>query len=401
MFERGESVDVIVIGAGPAGLAAAHTLTRMGRRVLVLEQSTAVGSSWRSHRAGQRLHTVRRLSALPGMPIPRQYGRYVASSDFVRYLEQYADGIDVRFETMVTDVQRLGNSPDRTRWVVTTAVGTVYLVAAVVMATGYNRLPHIPDLPGLEGFTGSTLHVSDFAGAGQFAGRDVLVLGSGHAAAEAATELVATGAGRVSMAVCTTPHLSRQRVEAVSVQSIAFAMDLLPGRLVSALVHLTVPDLSSRSLKRPLPYLYTRVRRCRSVPIDDPGIVRLLGEGTVTAVAAVVGFDADVVLLADEGQVQPDVVMFATGYRRGLEGLLDGLGVLDEHGDPRVASGRQAAPGFSFVGFTVSATGALRQMTRDARRVANGERVRADGGARSLSGDELGPARRAGLAQNR
>jgi putative flavoprotein involved in K+ transport len=348
MRERGESVDVIVIGAGPAGLAAAHELMRVGRRVLVLEQSSAVGSSWRKHRAGQRLHTIRRLSGLPGMPIPRKYGRYVASSDLVRYLEQYADGIDVRLETTVTAVQRLGKTPERTRWVVTTGAGTVYVVAAVVVATGHNRLPYIPELPGLEGFTGSALHVSDFAGGGQFAGLDVLVVGSGNAAAEAATELVATGAGRV--------------------------------RLASALARLKVPDTSSSSLQRPHPDLYARVRRDGSAPVHDTGIFRLLEEGAVTPVAAVVGFDANVVILADGSEVHPDVVMFATGYRRGLEGLFDGLGVLDEQGAPRVASGVQAAPGFFFVGFTVSAIGALRQIAEDARRVANGGRMQANSG---------------------
>ena len=164
-------------------------------------------------------------------------------------------------------------------------------------------------------------------------------------------------------------------------QAIAIATSIFPIRLAdlfaSAIAHLTVPDLSARNLKRPRPDLYTRIRRDRSVPVHDTGIVKSIETGDVVPVAAVTGFDRDAVLLADGQQVRPDVVVFATGYRRGLKRLLDGLGVLDEHGDPRAASGFQAAPGFSFVGFTVSATGALRQMAGDARRVANGGRLRA------------------------
>ncbi|GAB2448604.1 putative flavoprotein involved in K+ transport [Conyzicola lurida] len=378
MSGRGDGVDVIVIGAGPAGLAAAHELMRVGRRVLVLDRGTSVASSWRAHRTGFRLHTVRRLSGLPGMVIPREYGRYVTSSDLVRYLEQYAEGIDVRFDSRVTEVERVRDAPDSARWSVTTTGGVAHRAASVVMATGYNRLPHIPELPGLDGFTGSALHVSDYAGGGQFAGMDVLVVGSGNAAAEAATELVATGARRVTMAVRTTPHIVRRRVGGVSMQAIAIAMSLLPvglaDRLASALAHFTVPDLSARNLGRPRPDLFTRVRRDRSVPVHDTGILRLLEAGTVIPVAAVAGFEREAVLLADGQQLHPDVVVFATGYRRGLERLLGGLGLLDEHGDPRAASGSRAAPGFSFVGFTVSATGALRQMAGDARRVANEER---------------------------
>ena len=373
--------DYVVVGAGPAGLAATHELMRRGRRVLILEQGTSVASSWRKHRSGLRLHTVRRLSAMPGQAIPRKYGPYVASSDFVRYLEQYAEGMDVRFDSTVTAVRRVGDASDRTRWSVSTAGGAVYDAASVVMATGYNRVPYIPDLPGLGGFTGSVLHVSDYAGGGQFAGLDVLVVGAGNAAAEAATELSATGAGRVTMAVRTVPHIVRRRVGGISMQAIAIATSILPIRLAdlfaSAIAHLTVPDLSARNLKRPRPDLYTRIRRDRSVPVHDTGIVKSIETGDVVPVAAVTGFDRDAVLLADGQQVRPDVVVFATGYRRGLKRLLDGLGVLDEHGDPRSASGFQAAPGFSFVGFTVSATGALRQMAGDARRVANGGRLRA------------------------
>jgi len=164
----------------------------------------------------------------------------------------------------------------------------------------------------------------------------------------------------------------------VSMQEIAIAMNVLPIRLADALASLlaflTIPDLSARSLGRPRPDLFTRVRRDRSVPVHDTGIVRLLKNGAVIPVAAAAGFEADSVVLADGSRERPDVVVFATGYRRGLESLLGSLGVLDEHGDPRVASGLQAEPGFSFVGFTVSATGALRQMARDARRVAFLER---------------------------
>ena len=369
-------VDCIVIGAGPAGLAATHELMRRGRRVLVLEQGTSVASSWRKHRSGLRLHTVRRLSGMPGKPIPRNYGQYVASSDFVRYLERYAEGMDVRFDSTVTVVRRIGDAADRTRWAVSTAGGTTYEAASIVMATGYNRIPHVPDLPGLDSFTGSVLHVSDYAGGGQFAGLDVLVVGSGNAAAEAATELSANGAGRVTMAVRTIPHIVRRRVGGVSMQAIAIAMGIFPiwlaDRFASAIAHLTVPDLSARNLERPRPDLYTRIRRDRSVPVHDTGIVKLIETGEVVPVSAVTGFDRDAVLLADGRRARPDVVIFATGYSRGLERLLGGLGVLDEHGDPRSASGVQASPGFSFVGFTVSATGALRQMAGDARRVANG-----------------------------
>jgi putative flavoprotein involved in K+ transport len=280
-----EHVDCLVIGAGPAGLAAARELMRAGRRVLVLEQGDAIATSWRTHRPGLRLHTVRHLSGLPGLPIPREYGRYVTSANLVRYLENYAAtlGIDVRFGVSVVRVDRADGRAAKPGWVVATRSGRQYLADTVIMATGYNRHPHVPELPGLRGFRRPHLHVVDYAGGDQFAGQDVLVVGAGNAAAEGATELVAAGARRVRMAVRTTPHIVRRRVGGVPMQSIAIVCGLIPvavaDRLAAGLARLTIPDLSARRLTRPRPDLYTRVRRDRSVPVHDTGIVRLLQTG--------------------------------------------------------------------------------------------------------------------------
>ena len=83
--------DAIVIGAGPGGLAAAAALRQRGLRPLVVERAEQVGASWRGHYDRLHLHTTRRLSALPGLPIPRRYGRWVGRDDVVRYLETYAE----------------------------------------------------------------------------------------------------------------------------------------------------------------------------------------------------------------------------------------------------------------------------------------------------------------------
>jgi putative flavoprotein involved in K+ transport len=297
----------------------------------------------------------------------------------VQYLEQYRAhaSIPVRFGVTVASIQRGDDTGAGSRWKIVTTSGTVYETATVVMATGYNRVPHIPALPGLEGFAGPTIHVSEYTGGRQFSGRDILVVGSGNAAAEAAAELAAAGTRRIQMAVRTTPHIVRRRVGGISMQRVAITMGLLPtglaDRIAALLARLTVPDLSTRRLGRPRPDLYTRVERDQSVPVHDTGIVALIESGTVVPVAAVTGLGPGTVHLADGSVLRPDTVIFATGYRRGLDDLLDGLNLLDEHGNPRSRSGTAAAPGFYFVGFTVSATGALRQMSTDARMVARAE----------------------------
>src|SRR5664279_133433 len=92
-------LEVVVIGAGPGGLAAAAELQRRGLTVLVVDKAGAVGSAWRRHYERLHLHTARETSHLPGYRIPRRYGRWVAGRDVVRYLEDYAahHRLDVRF----------------------------------------------------------------------------------------------------------------------------------------------------------------------------------------------------------------------------------------------------------------------------------------------------------------
>src|SRR3954451_21220052 len=112
--------EPVVIGAGPAGLAVAATLAQQGQRSVVLERAESVGASWQGRYDSLRLHTARWLSGLPGAPIPRQYGQWVARDDFVAYLREYAERFGVRPELGV-EVRRV----DRTgaTWTVRTSRG--------------------------------------------------------------------------------------------------------------------------------------------------------------------------------------------------------------------------------------------------------------------------------------
>ena len=98
--------DSVVVGGGPAGLAAAAQLQRRGFQPIVLERSPGVGASWRTRYDTLRLNTVRWMSGLPGTPIPRSAGRWPSRADFVRYLERYAERLDVRTGIAVARVER-------------------------------------------------------------------------------------------------------------------------------------------------------------------------------------------------------------------------------------------------------------------------------------------------------
>ncbi|MET8609527.1 flavin-containing monooxygenase [Streptomyces misionensis] len=364
---------VYVIGAGPGGLAVAHALRERGVRAVVLEKSDRVAASWRGHYDRLRLHTTRRLSALPGLRIPRRFGRWVARDDVVRYLERYAEHHELEIVTGVT-VHRIERTGDGTGWLLRASGGRELTGAAVVVATGYNHSPRIPDWPGRETYEGEFLHAGAYRNAKPYAGRDVLVVGVGNTGAEIAVDLVEGGAARVRLAVRTVPHIVRRSTLGWPAQYSAVLVRRLPVRLVDLLARQQarlLPDLSARGLPRPDTGLYSRVRQ-GAIPVQDVGLVDAVRRGKVEVVAAVEAFEDGKVVLADGTRIAPDAVIAATGYTRGLEGLVGHLGVLDERGRPVVRGGRTPAraPGLYFTGFTNPISGMLRELARDAGRIA-------------------------------
>lgn len=367
---------VYVIGGGPGGLAVAAALREQGVRAVVLEKSDAVGASWRRHYDRLRLHTTRRLSALPGLRIPRSFGRWVARADVVRYLEKYTEVHDLEIVTGV-EVDRVEREAEDGGWVLHATGGRRLVGSAVVVATGFNHTPRLPDWPGLDGYLREKdlVHASAYRDPAPYAGRDVLVVGVGNTGAEIAADLAEGGAARVRLAVRTAPYIVRRSTAGWPSQRTGILVRRLPVGLVDRVTGLLgrflTADLSAYGMPRPEGGLYSRVRQ-GAIPVQDVGLVAAVRAGKVEPVAAVEGFDGGEVVLADGSRITPDAVIAATGYHRALEPLLGHLGVLDERGRP-VTHGAKCpagAPGLYFQGFTNPISGMFREMALDARRIA-------------------------------
>ncbi|MGW7344345.1 flavin-containing monooxygenase [Streptomyces sp. NPDC054854] len=365
---------VYVIGAGPGGLAVAAALRARGVRAVVVEKSDAVGASWRGHYERLRLHTTRRLSALPGLAVPRRFGRWVARADMVRYLEKYAEFHELELVTGV-EVTRIERAADGDGWTLHASGGRLLAAGAVVVATGFNHTPALPDWPGADSYAGELLHAAAYREPKPYAGRDVLVVGVGNTGAEIAVDLADGGASRVRLAVRTAPHVLRRSTAGWPAQRTGILVRRLPVRLVDRLgaivTKLSVPDLSAHGLPRPTTGLYSRVRE-GAIPVQDVGLIDAVRGGRVEPVAAVVSFDGAEVVLADGSRITPDAVVAATGYRRALEDLVGHLDVLDDRGRPLAHGGRspQGAPGLYFTGYTNPISGMLRELALDAEKIA-------------------------------
>jgi putative flavoprotein involved in K+ transport len=381
---------VTVIGAGPAGLAAAAMLGRHGIDAVVVDRADVVGASWRAHYDRLHLHTARWLSNLPGLRMPRSYGRYVARDHVVEYLERYAAHHRLRL-CLGTEVRRLDRAQDG--WLLATADGRLRS-SYVVVATGHNHTPVLPDWPGRGGFRGDLVHASAYRNPRPYAGRDVLVVGAGNTGAEIVADLVEGGARNVRLAVRTPPNIVRREVGGLPSQVVSVLVRHLPpltvDRMIRSVQRLTVPDLDAHGLPRPVDGVYTRIVRDDQIPVLDVGLVDAVRAGRVQVVGEVLGFDRAEVVLAGGERVSPDAVIVAAGYRRGLEPLVGHLGVLRADGRPR-AHGPLTdvrAPGLWFTGYTNPISGMLRELAIDARRIARAiaESVSADRSRGGLRG---------------
>jgi putative flavoprotein involved in K+ transport len=365
-----------VIGAGPAGLAAAGALRHYGVPSVVLERSEHVGASWRGHYDRLHLHTVRWLSGLPGYRLPRRYGSWVARDDLVEYLEDYVErlNLDVRTGIEVTGLERSNGG-----WRVLTGDPDLGALDAdrVVIATGYNKHPFLPDWPGLNTFEGDLIHSAYYRNPEPYAGKTVLVVGTGNSGAEICVDLVEGGAKHVQLSVRTPPTVLLREANGVPGQALGVFLRHLPisvmDRVWPALQRATVGDLSKHGLPAPPPGAYSKFMRDDVVPILDVGLVELLKRGEVEIVAAVEGFDGKDVRLADGTRIQPDAVIAGTGFRRGLEPLVGELGILEPVKGRPVVHGDKThpnAPGLHFIGYTNPISGMLREIAIDARRIA-------------------------------
>jgi putative flavoprotein involved in K+ transport len=370
---EGQRHDVVVIGAGPAGLAAAAVLKASGIPAVVVEKTGNVAASWRRHYDRLHLHTVRWLSNLPGYRFSREHGRWVSRDGVIRYLEGYVrhHDLDVRTGVEVTGLER-DESADE--WVLTTPGGE-WRARYVVVATGYNHTPVLPDWPGREGFEGTLLHGQDYRNPEPFRGKDVLVVGSGNTGAEIAVDLVEGGAGRVRMAVRTPPAISLREANGMPSQVTGLLLRRLPlsvaDRVAASSSRMFVGDLSKYGLP-PAPKPITRAVKEDVIPILDVGLVEMVKRRKVEVVAAVAGFEGRDVLLADGSRVQPDAVIACAGYARGLEPLVGRLGLLGHKGRPTVHGERTHpnAPHLHFIGYTNPISGMFREFGITARRIA-------------------------------
>ncbi|OXM59314.1 flavin-containing monooxygenase [Amycolatopsis vastitatis] len=335
--------DAIVIGGGQAGLAAARALRTHGLQPVVLEAGAEPVGSWPRYYDSLTLFSPARYSSLPGLPFPGDPEHYPHRDEVIDYLRTYAGCLDADIRT-----HHRVDTVTRDDGVFTVhGAGTTLSAPVVIAASGGFSRPHRPALSGLDTFTGTVLHSSDYREPSPFAGQRIVVVGAGNSAVQIATELA--DHAHVTLATRTPIKFAPQRPLGRDVHfwSAAIGFDHLPiGHL------LRTPPTS---------------------PVNDPGRYRAaVHAGRPDQRRMFTTIEGNEVVWPDGKRETVDTILLATGFQPGLS-YLDSLGALDTTGHPRHNRGLSTThSGLGYVGLEWQrsfASATLRGVGRDAEYV--------------------------------
>ena len=358
-------VDVVVIGAGQAGLSAAYHLRRRGytpidrpaeaeQTFVVLDDNAEPGGAWQHRWASLKMATVNGIHELPGYAVPPADPHRASRDVLPAYFRAYEDEYDlaVRRPVRVSAVRR-ADEHDTGRLLVDTDAGG-WAARYVINATGTWSRPFWPHYPGQSRFRGRQLHVADYGSADEFAGKRVVIVGAGISAVQLLDEI--SHVAETFWVTRREPDWSEEafdipaRVAAIAGVEDRVRRGLPPGSVISVTGMHWTP--------------WARAAQARGVLVRHPMFASIEEDG---------------VRMPDGSLVEADVILWATGFRPALDHLAP-LRLRTPEGGIRVADGRALdeprlfligyGPSQSTVGANRAGRAAVRAIVADRAEVA-------------------------------
>ncbi|WP_312528516.1 ArsO family NAD(P)H-dependent flavin-containing monooxygenase [Comamonas sp.] len=338
--------DVIIIGAGQAGLSVAYFLRRTNLSVLLLDAEEAGGGAWQHGWNSLKLFSPANWSSIAGWPMPASGDQYPTRDHVIDYLRKYEARYELQIErpVLVTGVEAKEqgfkvNSESRS-----------WHSRAVVCATGTWRNPFVPEVEGMASFKGEQLHSAQYMSPHSFKEKRVMVVGGGNSGAQILAEI----------------SLFADSTIWVTLRPPSFLPDEVDGRVLFE--RATARWQAQQEGRDPdeLPGGFGDI-------VMVPSVVDARRRGVLHSVGPFKRFTAEGVQWADGYAQELDAVIWCTGFNPSLQ-LLEPLGILS---DSRVkVLGTQASdrPGLWLVGYgdwTGAASATLIGVMRTARSTAS------------------------------
>lgn len=324
---------VAVIGAGPGGLAAAAWLSRNGFEPVVIEAADRIGGQWNAGQKlsgtwpGMRTNTSRVLSCFSDLDHAPGTSVYPTQAEMLAYLERYAAAVGITGRIRVSSpVERLERHPGG-GWLVTSRSGGAARAERferVVVATGRQTRPSLPQVEGLAGFTGSggVCHSMDYRGAAGYRGLSVLVTGCSISALEIASELAVGGAASVGVASRRQRYVLQKLLRGVPADHLAFT------RFAALAGPVTPPEMLAAGLKGFVvgtsgsPDQFGAPRPHENIFVagltQSQNYLPLVAEGRIAPRPWIERVDGRTVRFVDGASQEVDAIIMGTGYELSL-----------------------------------------------------------------------------------
>jgi thioredoxin reductase len=361
----------IIIGAGPSGLAIAGRLRKLNIPFAILEQSENVGNVWRNHYDRLHLHTDKKYSELPHFPFPADYPTFVPKAKYVEYLDAYATHFDIQplYNQEVTRIKKVDD-----KWLIQTKIDE-FEADNVIVSTGYNRVPVIPNFKNQAIFQGEIIHSYLYKNGKPYKNKNVLVVGYGNSGAEIALDLYENGAKSFT-SIRTPVNIVKREFLGHSTQGLAIFL-IQFGNTFYDFISSVFKKLSTGAMAGtgiPISTLAPseQLRTLSKTPVIDVGTLQEIKAKNITVLPDIQEFTKDSIVFVDGKVIKFDAVVLATGYHARLTDLIENItAMMNERGYPKaIWSDESDYKGLYFLGFNLPLTGVLRDINLSSAKIA-------------------------------
>ncbi|KAA3469865.1 putative indole-3-pyruvate monooxygenase YUCCA10 [Gossypium australe] len=320
--------QVIIVGAGPSGLAMAACLNHHSIPYIILEREDCIASLWKKYAYDRlHLHLDKQFCVLPHMPFPDSYPRFVSRQQLVSYLDDYVSRFKISplYRRTVESAEFDGETG---KWIVKArnlGSGEVEELEGrfLVVASGETSDPFTPVIEGLNTFPGNVLHSTRFKNGKAFQNQKVLVVGSGNSGMEIAFDLANHGA-QTSLVVRSPVHILSRDMVYLGLILVKYIRVNLVDSLMVMLSKLVYGDLSKYGINRPKEGPFFMKAVYGKYPITDIGTCKKIKSQEIQVLPSICSIRGNEVVF-ENGTTHPfDTIVFCTGFKRSTNVWLKG-----------------------------------------------------------------------------